>query len=106
MARGLRLRFWKSSHGCSQSNAMKRALAFFGLLTLIGLVSLSVGPMVQPASAQGCGQGNPNCVAPTPPITPTCDDSNRIATTDFVAVCGGGGGGGGNPGGSINAVQF
>jgi hypothetical protein len=47
----------------------------FALLLLIGLCGT--------AAAQGCGQGNPNCVAPTPPLG---DNSNRIATTAFVAA--------------------
>lgn len=33
------------------------------------------------AFGQGCGTGNPNCTAPTPPIG---NSSNRIATTAFV----------------------
>jgi hypothetical protein len=49
-------------------------------------VALSLGWLLvgacatTPVLAQGCGQGNPNCVAPTPPLG---DDSSRIATTDF-----------------------
>ena len=42
-----------------------------------------------PAHGQGCGQGNPNCVAPTPPAS---DNSNRIANTAWVRANGGGGG--------------
>jgi hypothetical protein len=42
-------------------------------------IILSVLPCA--ALPQGCGQGNPNCVAPTPPPG---DSSNRIATTEFV----------------------
>jgi hypothetical protein len=53
--------------------------AIFALALLIGFCGT--------AAAQGCGQGNPNCVAPTPPVG---DNSNRIATTAFVS--GGGGG--------------
>ena len=70
------------------------------------LAALLLAASVSAAAAQGCGQDNPNCVAPTPPITPSCDNSNRIATTSFVNSCGGGGGGGGSPGGSIDAVQY
>ena len=40
------------------------------------------------ATAQGCGTGNPGCVAPTAPTTPTCDNSNKIANTAFVKQCG------------------
>lgn len=70
------------------------------------IAALVLAASISAANAQGCGQGNPNCVAPTPPVTPSCDNSNRIATTAFVNSCGGGGGGGGSPGGSINAVQY
>lgn len=58
------------------------------------LAALAFTFLTGSAWAQGCGTGNPNCVAPTPPTTPVCDNSNRIATTAFVSVCGTGGGGG------------
>lgn len=64
---------------------------FAPFLALIAYAALCASP--NPAAAQGCGAGNPNCVAPTPPVSP-CDSSNRIATTAFVATCGTGGGGG------------
>jgi hypothetical protein len=56
----------------------------FSAFALLVLLAFSTG-----AAAQGCGQGNPNCVAPTPPMG---DNSDRIATTAFVAAAGGGGG--------------
>jgi hypothetical protein len=62
---------------------MRKLLAAFAFTLLTGS-----------AWAQGCGAGNPNCVAPTPPTSPSCDNSNRIATTGFVLLCGSGGGGG------------
>lgn len=63
------------------------------LKSVIAALCLLLVPSI--AIAQGCGQGNPNCIAPTPPTNPSCDNSNRIATTAFVAVCGSGGGGNG-----------
>lgn len=55
---------------------------------------------ISPAAAQGCGQGNPNCVAPT---APPGDNSNRIANTAWVTTNSGGSGGGGAL--AINAAQ-
>lgn len=55
------------------------------ILTLI--LQLLFG--VAPAQAQGCGQGNPNCIVPT--VTP-CANDNRAASTSYVSACGGGGG--------------
>lgn len=49
----------------------------FGLLAIVSA----------PATAQGCGTSNPNCVAPTPPVG---DNSNRIANTRWVQANGGG----------------
>lgn len=47
----------------------------------LGLALLVFLGLCGAAAAQGCGSGNPNCVAPTPPVG---DSSNRIATTAFV----------------------
>lgn len=66
----------------------------FLLTALISCGLIGCGVVAQapvPAMAQsGCGAGNPNCVAPTPPAG---DNSNRIANTKWVQQNGGGGGG-------------
>jgi len=55
---------------------MKRGIALGYALGLI-----LTGAAVVWAQGGGCGQGNPNCVVPTPPVT---DNSNRAANTSWV----------------------
>lgn len=57
------------------------------IFALLAFLAFSAAPT--PAAAQGCGIGNNNCIAPTPTTAP-CDNSNRIATTAFIALCGAG----------------
>jgi len=45
------------------------------------LLALLLLALPAPVHAQGCGQGNPNCVAPTAPMG---DNSTRIANTSWV----------------------
>ena len=55
---------------------MKRGIAIGYALGLI-----LTGAAIAWAQGGGCGQGNPNCVVPTPPLT---DNSNRAANTSWV----------------------
>ena len=55
---------------------MKRGIAIGYALGLV-----LTGAVIAWAQGGGCGQGNPNCVVPTPPVS---DNSNRAANTSWV----------------------